>query len=213
MNFLSHYYFYRKDNPYYNTGLVLPDLVKAFCKNRLHPAESYVRPDFNQLGRGCRTHLESDSLFHNSEFFRNVNEYIGTLLNESGKWPRKWFLNHLLTEILLDRVLMDSEPELCPEFYHQLSLTDTRQIELFLNLSSVPNPQQYTSGFKKFMELRFMFDYQHNEKIILALTRVYARLDINYHFKESDNDLLIKHIPKIIQYIDQQKGLLHDALV
>lgn len=213
MNFLSHYFYFRKDNPYYHTGLVLPDFVKAFCKNRLHLKGSYVRPDFKHLSNGCMTHFESDRRFHESAFFRNVSGFIGSRLDHTAKWPRKWFLNHLLTEILLDRVLMDAEPDLCSDFYHQLSITDPGQVELFLKLSSVANYQQFTSGFNRFMDLRFMFDYKHNEKIILALSRVYGRLGIVYNWNDEDNRLLISHIPKIIQYIDQEKGLLHRELV
>lgn len=203
MNFLSHYYFYKSDDPYYNTGLVLPDLVKTFCKAHLRPGSDFVNPGFSALGAGSLMHLEADRKFHNSVFFHETLAFTSGLLDAACGWPRKWFLNHLLCEILIDRVLMDRHESLCTDFYGQLEKTDTGRITMFLKLSGILNYQNFAPGLERFVSIRFIFEYLHNEKIFLALNRVYQRLGIVYEWTPEDQSLLLSQIPEILKYIDK----------
>lgn len=212
MNFLSHFFFYKKEDPYFNTGLVLPDLVKSFCKTHLKPKDSYTRPSFQALNNGTKLHLEVDKKFHNSNFFKISTAFISNILDSEANWPRKWFLNHLLTEILMDRVLMDKHENLCNEFYSQLKSVETPQIELYLKLSGVHNYQNFTPGFTRFVDFQFIFDYKHNEKLIFALNRVYKRTGIEYQWTIEDEKLLLKNIPIIIDYLDMHLGSLIEEI-
>jgi len=212
MNFLSHYYFYRSDDPYYNTGLVLPDLVKNFCKAHLRPGNNFVNPAFSALSEGSLMHLEADRKFHNSSFFHETLALTSGLLDASCGWPRKWFLNHLLCEILIDRVLIDRHETLCADFYRQLENTDANKIALFLKLSGVLNYQNFAPGLERFVSIRFIFEYLHNEKIVLALNRVYQRLGIAYNWTQEDQTLLLSQIPEILNYIDTNLSKLEFEL-
>lgn len=203
MNFLSHYYFYKTKNPYFNTGLILPDLVKSYCNTRIKPIGKFNRPAFIALADGSLTHLECDRKFHNSLFFKQTTGFLSDTLDKECNWPRKWFLNHLLMEILLDRVLMDEHDGLCAQFYQDLSLVNTEEICVFLKMIGLSNPQNFQIGFERFVKARFVFEYKHNEKISFALNKVYQKVGINYEWTIEDNALLQKKLPEILYFIKE----------
>ncbi len=201
MNFLSHYHFYKSEDPYYNVGLVLPDLVRNICKTHLRPNEQYDNPIHESLGKGSRDHIEGDRIFHQSEFFRACESHISGLLDKQAAWPRKWFLNHLLLEIGLDRALMDLYPDLCTNFYQQLEQADIKELTSFLQVSGKEDFSKFGQGYERFVTFRFIFDYKHNEKIIFALSRVYLRTGIQYEWTENDKNVLLENLPEILRFI------------
>jgi hypothetical protein len=207
MNFLSHYFFYKTQDPYYNTGLILPDLVKNYCNSHINPIGKFNRPAFIALAEGSLTHLECDRKFHNSEFFKSTTHFLSDAFDSECQWPRKWFLNHLLMEILLDRVLMDKNEKLCEQFYHDLTKVNVEEIGVFLKMIGLPNPQNFQIGFERFVDSKFIFEYQHNEKICFALNKVYQKVGIDYEWTNEDNVLIQKKLPKILEFL---KGKLDD---
>lgn len=212
MNFIAHYHFYRREDAYYNLGLVLPDLTKNFCKSHLRPKETFMHPQLKALAMGSLEHLKADKIFHQSRFFKQCEELVSHLLDLEANWPRKWFLNHLLSEILIDRVIMERFPKICDEFYNDLKAVSTDQVELFLKMSGIANYQNFTHGFKRFVEIAFIYEYMYNEKIIFALGRVYSRLGIEYTWTEKDKMLLQENIPMILDFIHLELESLESEL-
>jgi len=203
MNFIAHYHFYKSDDCYYNLGLVLPDLVKSFCKTHLKPSEPLVHPSLNNLNQGSIVHLNADKLFHNSFYFTTCEKHLSEIADTKAQWPRKWFLNHLLCEILLDRIIIDQYPNIVEQFYKDLKSVNTEQVALYLKKTGVNNPQNFNEGLDRFVSAQFIFDYINNEKIILALSRVYRRLGIDYEWTEVDKALLLEIIPIQLQFMKQ----------
>lgn len=201
MNFLAHFNFYRSGDPYYNAGLVLPDLVRSFCKERLKLKTHYTNPVFESLKNGSLAHMEADRIFHQSSFFKTAESYISKHLDPAAQWPRKWFLNHLMVEIALDRALMDINPSLCQDFYDQLGSCDPELTGQFLKASDVSNYEQFAVSFTRFVNFAFIFDYQYNEKIVLALSRVYQRSGIAYEWTENDRNMIVGQLPGIISAV------------
>jgi hypothetical protein len=83
MNFLSHFYFERKNtDDYIVMGVVLPDLIKNADKNwNLNPQkDEYLFtdvPGYNSLLTGWKRHLEVDRLFLLS-FLQGTDRYPQT---------------------------------------------------------------------------------------------------------------------------------------
>jgi hypothetical protein len=212
MNFLSHYFFHRSAHAYFNTGLVLPDLVRNICKTHLKPLPHYEHPQHQILGQGSQLHIEGDRIFHQSDFFTTCEHYIGDQLDLEAGWPRKWFLNHLLLEIALDRVLMDLYPTLCEEFYAELEQVSPEIITTFLDISHVDGADKFKVGFENFVRYRFLFEYAHNEKIIFALSRVYLRTGIHYEWTDADRNLLLSKLRDILEFIGTKIAALKNEL-
>ncbi|MDI1233039.1 MAG: hypothetical protein PSX81_02025 [bacterium] len=212
MNFLAHYFFDRTDNIYHNVGLVLPDLSRNFCKGHLNLKQEFEGADFNALKSGSLKHLAKDKIFHQSVFFKEAQKSVSLLLDHEAQWPRKWFLNHVLTEIMLDRVLMDANPQLCSDFYRDLGEADPDVIVSFLEKGGVVNAQLFKERYLKFLEYQFIFNYLHNEKLIIALSRLYLKVGIQYEWQKADEDLLNRHFVAILDTIAPQIDYLTKEL-
>lgn len=212
MNFLAHYFFDRTDNIYHNVGLILPDLSRNFCKGHLNLKQEFDTVEFNALKQGSLKHLAKDKIFHQSEFFKNVQKSVSNLLDKEAQWPRKWFLNHVLTEIMLDRVLMDAHPSLCNNFYEDLGKANPDLIAEFLKKGGVLNYHLFKEHYLKFLEHQFIFNYLHNEKLIIALSRLYLKVGIQYEWQKADEDLLNRHFVAILDIIAPQVDYLTKEL-
>ncbi len=212
MNFLSHYHFYKSDDPYYNVGLVLPDLARNLLKTHLKHDELYTLKEHQSLKDGSLVHIKADKIFHQSAFFASCERHISSLLDHKAQWPRKWFFNHLLLEIGLDRVLMEHHRTLCDSFYKELEQADLKTITSFLKLGSDAHSAQFASGYERFVSFRFIFDYEHNEKIFLALSRVYSRIGIQYDWTRDDQLHFLQNLPDILDFIGKQLPLLESGL-
>lgn len=212
MNFLAHYFFDRTDDIYHNVGLILPDLSRNFCKGHLNLKQDFEGNTFNALKAGSLKHLAKDKLFHQSEFFKNAQKSVSELLDKEALWPRKWFLNHVLTEIMLDRVLMDAHPQLCSDFYRDLGEADPDIITNFLKQGGVLNQHLFKERYLKFLEHQFIFNYLHNEKLIIALSRLYLKVGIQYAWQKADEDLLNRHFVAILDIIAPQVDYLTKEL-
>lgn len=197
MNFLSHFYFHQTKNDYFNLGLILPDLVKTFCQKHLHSELFAVGENEINLSKGVKTHLKVDQIYHNSEVFIESNHLVSQLFSDA-KWPRKWFLNHILIEICLDRALMELNENLCKAFYSSLENIEIQQITDFLKRQGIKDLNQFDEKMKNFVKFQFIFDYQDNKKIINALNRVYKKVGIEYTLENEDETLILKHLPDII---------------
>jgi hypothetical protein len=212
LNFLAHYFFDKTDNIYHNTGLILPDLSRSFCRGHLNLKKDFDGHELIALKNGSLKHLEMDKIFHQSRFFKDAVRQIGSLLDKDAKWPRKWFLNHVLAEIMLDRAIMDNHPHVCPEFYRDLSMTDIKVIETFLMHGGIENYHLFGEKFRKFIEYQFIFHYQHNEKLIIALSRLYLRVGIQYEWQKEDEALLNHHFVAILDIIHSKVEYLTKEL-
>lgn len=153
-----------------------------------------------------------DKKFHQSVFFKEAVAEISLLLDKDAAWPRKWFLNHVLAEIMLDRAIMDENPEVCPAFYSDLAAADAGIITSFLEHNGVENHHLFGERFGKFIEHQFIFNYQYNEKLIIALSRLYLRVGIQYEWQKRDEELLNYHFVAILDIIRSKVEYLEKEL-
>jgi len=156
--------------------------------------------------------MEADRIFHQSSFFKTAESYISKHLDPTARWPRKWFLNHLMVEIALDRALMDMDPALCQDFYDQLGNCDPEHLAQFLKESYISNYEQFAVSYTRFVNFAFIFDYAYNEKIVIALNRVYQRSGIEYEWTENDRNMIVEQLPGIISAVKSLIPGLADEL-
>ena len=138
MNFLAHYVIAtRYLKPFaptsaYVVGTALPDLLPLAAERvRLRPAQlEQVTPrtEFEAaLGAGVLVHLATDAAFHKTAAFADAQAEVSRLLAEAafeGIRVRRFFAAHVLTEMVLDAVLLRSEPTLANEFYAVFSVAE-----------------------------------------------------------------------------------------
>lgn len=138
MNFLAHYIIAIRflesvePLPAHVVGTALPDLLPlAAARVRLRPAQIErftARTEFEAaLGAGVSVHLATDAAFHKSAAFADAQAQTSELLAEvvfDGIRVRRFFAAHVLTEMVLDAVLLRAEPALADKFYAAFAAAD-----------------------------------------------------------------------------------------
>lgn len=197
MNFLSHHFFYSNQDSWHNTGLILPDWSRSAPGRRKLDWVS-LKSDSDRQGAlwlGCLKHYEADDWFHNCNYFKVITAIIeqdlaimqlsGLLLQQ-----RKWFLAHLLAEMLLDRLIIDKHSNALDHFYHDLSQVPYTDLELFLLRAGKETMGLFPQAHKGFIESEFIRYYKSSEGLTESLNRVVQRTR-QAAFTSSEKEALI----------------------
>ncbi|MES2726714.1 MAG: hypothetical protein V4643_06400 [Bacteroidota bacterium] len=202
MNYLSHYYIdHQKGNYYFNAALFLPDFARNYVKHFTNTFTDFTEHEQNLLA-GCLAHYQADKTFHPSAFFNQYNTAIVEEINQFvplAHLPRKWFLGHILTEMLIDRLIVKQMPEICHQFYHDLAQIDTKILHVYVSRFSFKNADPFIKNFRHFCDARYLFGYALDESFVYSLTRVYA------HTTKTDITLNDKMLVKqLVNFIEQK---------
>lgn len=194
MNFLSHYYLHRRqNNDYYDIGLTLPDILGLHSKN-VRISEKFLLSincnDYNisQLIQSALIHIKLDSFFHKSDFFK---KQIILISNSYKKFSCgqvfAFYYSHILLEILIDKVILNIEPEIANDFYKLHKRFDFLKIvDLFKDLKNF-NREKFLDFVNLIANSSFLNDYKENKNIIVALKRVTTRIGLPIKISISDN--------------------------
>lgn len=179
LNFLSHFYFDQLEkNAEHNLGLVLPDLVRNFVQGTklapLHAAEESEPLEW--LRKGANQHFARDKRFHASAYFEETGKRMTSLIKPvfvDAGIPRYYFAAHVLTEMLIDRVLLKEEPTLGPDFYHDMELADTGITTQFLQKQGVIGVDAFHERFIRFKQAKYLLQYVNDDAMVYSLNRIY----------------------------------------
>ncbi|WP_379093450.1 hypothetical protein [Pedobacter sp. UC225_65] len=184
MNFLSHFYFERKNQDENMViGTVLPDLVKNAHKDwNLYPqkkSELFIADaKLNSLLTGWKRHLEVDLLFHSSDFFytetAKLKQLILPILGDSPVRPS--FLAHIGVELVLDHLLVTNRKIDINAFYEHLNNVDDNTLNTFLIKCGSEDTDKFFAFLNSFRSSRYLLSYQKLENISYALQRICMRL-------------------------------------
>ena len=181
---LSHYYLdCDHPSPYFKAGLLLPDLVRGFNEKlrRSVFATEPVCAEHRYMAEGVRKHYAVDRLFHQSETFLSaVRQVSGALLPElfPSFQHRRYFMAHVLVEMLLDRLLMKHAPHLCVKMKSDLEKTDTGVLQSYFRHIGKPVVQKdFFDNFNRLLSSTPLLFYLNNEKFVMALVRVYQKIN------------------------------------
>ena len=180
MNYFAHYFFdHSHHSEIHNFGLVLPDFVRNFIKGkRLKPSpqKAFEHKELQLLHEGTLKHIDRDAQFHGSKFFKEASVQLGNLIRpafiEAGI-PRVWWGAHLLTEMMLDRVLIQENPVLIGRFYEDLENTSETIVGMYMEQNGIAETTDFFSRLARFRELRYLLRYTEDEAMVFSLGRVY----------------------------------------
>ena len=175
MNYLSHFYIDQKpDNHYFNVGLLLPD----FARNHVTifpKLASFDKEEHSQIHAGCMAHYAADKKFHSSDFFEHYTEAFKIHLKAapfSDSFQRRWFLAHILFEMMIDRLLVKHIDGLCKTYYKGLDEVEQIVLGEFLLLNQAKNPDELLRNFNHFRNAKYIFQYIDNNTLVYSLSRV-----------------------------------------
>jgi hypothetical protein len=183
VNYLSHFVIdHHPGSHYYNSALILPDITKRWIKTFKHPEPPLsFSPDQLALLQGCLMHYESDKTFHVSVFFEKYQALVNAHLKTktfSEDVQRKWFIAHVLTELLIDRKIVGSRPDLVDSFYASLNAIDDRQLAEFLEYYGMTETADFSKFFNHFRSVQYIYYYADNNKFLYSLNRIMMRVGI-----------------------------------
>ncbi|WP_432709081.1 ACP phosphodiesterase [Pedobacter sp.] len=184
MNFLSHYYFERKElDNHLVIGIVLPDFIKNAHKDwNLNPQkEEHLfmdDPEESSILWGWNRHLEVDRLFHCSAFFNSqtaiVKQFILPAMHSGPVKP--FFLAHIALELVLDHLLTIHGLININRFYEQLQQANNVSLKSFLTKAGIVDLNHFLQFLQGFISSKYLLSYQKIENITYALNRICMRL-------------------------------------
>ncbi len=211
MNFLSHYYFDNKpNNPYFNLGLIFPDLVRNFVKGS--KLNLNIDPPVNDLElsllKGCIQHVQSDKTFHAWDGFHEAMNFVTqSIRTSSTEIPKDWFVSHILVELAIDRFLLIQNPNLAKKLYTEYNLVDSKVLQSFLSKNEFDNFELFEEGFTRFKEIQYLNSYTEIDNIVYALGKICTKMRLQ-PFSEEQKMLL----SSIITNLDKQLPSLIEEL-
>lgn len=190
MNLVAHFYLDRQRvNSYFAVGAATPDLLSIY-NSRLRIKERHLkRLSEEEAGRvappfmeGLQKHFFADGVFHTSPLFHSETKRVSNLLIDyfpDLNIERKFFIGHILLELVLDKVLINQHPGILDSYYgHFESLQPFREVRKSLQIAvghELPNYERYMT---RFLRRRYLYDYAEPEHISWLLRRILRRVRI-----------------------------------
>lgn len=188
-------------NDEFNTGLILPDVTRDFVKSfDIKIPENNV---YQSYKNGCLIHYRADKLFHASDFFNGLLHHANKLMNEAAfntDLNRKWFLAHILTEVMLDRILVKQHPDLLKAFYQSLSNINDAECKRFLSLFTNSTLDDFFNGFNHFRSVQYIYYYPDNIKFVYSLNRIMIKAGVGA-MSEYNQEVLLQVALQMENYI------------
>lgn len=144
-------------------------------------AEDDPEHQYRAIARGARQHLEDDDWFHRLPSFAEISAQLGrdfrTALGPDDGF-RAGFLGHIVTEMLLDRTLIQQVPHLLDRYYKILSGLNSERIEQGVNKVATNPTDRLAPLLPRFFKERFLQDYLDLEKMLFRLNQVMRRVKL-----------------------------------
>ena len=167
----------------YVLGTALPDLL-PLAESRVHlrPARSAAAETRTEseaaLAAGVSVHLATDTAFHKTAAFAAAQAEVSTLLAEAafdGMRVRRFFVTHVLTELVLDAVLLRADPALAERFYGAITAADfssaTQWTEAVTGRTLPHLPQVLT----RFADSQYLRHYAEDDGVATGLSNLCRR--------------------------------------
>lgn len=182
MHFLSHYYAeLPNNNPFFVTGLIIPDLADNFTihynRNILKNAVP-INEHLNQIHEGILQHYIADKQFHSSEMFNEMVQkaiacFISNSINRS--IHRVSFIAHIAIEMMIDRQILLHKSQYCQQFYATISEADTSIISEYFKQAGVSIAMQsFLPKFQFFRDKQYLYLFSDLNNIVLGINKIYS---------------------------------------
>ncbi len=186
MNYFAHGWPFI-DEPYILAGTAVPDWLSVVDrrlrvrKKRALEFLGHASGPIAALARGIVQHHDDDAWFHRSDAFadlawRTTQLCRHALPHDSGFRPS--FLGHILVELVLDAELAGRAPNALEDYYRAVASVDPLVVQEAIEDMTSHKPAQLTWFIRRFCEVRFLFDYADDERLLFRLNQVMLRVSL-----------------------------------
>lgn len=177
MNYLGHYVFNHEicrlePEPYFVTGVALPDLWPRFSRRRrirwrcvrdASPSE----PPAVRLRDGMLNHAAVDQRFHALPAFVGGQRELKARVASDGLHPALFdFLTHLSLELALDRWMVREDPQRAEDFYDQIARCEPRLVEHAIGTIAGVDTRGLAEEVRGFVRRRFLANFARSETLV-----------------------------------------------
>ena len=134
-----------------------------------------------ELASGIKQHLDDDHWFHSTQGFLEISTDMSILFRQiftHDETARVGFLGHIVTELLLDRVLIEQNPGLIDEYYAAFSEIDPLQTEIATNKMTTKETDKLKLWLAQFSKEAFLRDYLDSQRMLVRLNQVMNRVKL-----------------------------------
>ncbi|MCA9076416.1 MAG: hypothetical protein KDA93_15415 [Planctomycetaceae bacterium] len=186
MNYFAHGLRYL-DRPYFLVGTAMPDFLSVVDRRvrmrvrNVEPFVTEVASHESELAAGVIQHLEDDRWFHKTRGFFEITGELTRLFRDHVAEDDRFrasFLGHVVSELLLDRVLMENHPGALDLYYEAWSQIDRELVEDSINRMSREQTDRLARGLRLFQQERFLYDYADSQRLLFRLNQVMKRVNL-----------------------------------
>ncbi len=130
---------------------------------------------------GITSHIRDDRWFHSGETFVRMNLEFAVQLRDllpgdSGFRPT--FVGHILIEMLLDANYLVDDRDKVEAYYALFASLPLAEIEGCVNRITGKPCDKIASTMERFADIRFLFDYEHDDTLLMRLNQVMNRVGL-----------------------------------
>ena len=186
MNYLAHS-LQCLDDPYQVAGAAVPDWLgltqpRLRCRSRhALPFAVAADPALAAVARGVLRHHADDDWFHQTPAFGELSIELARRIRlaiDDTDALRPSFLGHILVELLLDAAIHADQPATLDRYYDALAAVDPQSVASAVSHMTGVDAAQLASIIARFVELRFLYDYADDERLLFRLNQVMRRVGL-----------------------------------
>jgi len=186
MNYLAHGYRFIQ-TPLLLAGTAIPDWLSVVDRkvrlrsHRIKSGMEQLSVEDQQIATGALQHLHDDDKFHSCPTFLMLESELSVRFRRLMPDPfdhRPPFLGHIVTELLLDAVIAEQQPEVLDQYYAALAEVSPEQIQALVNRLATRATDQLALFIRRFRDARVLDDYQDDTRLQLRLNQVLRRVTL-----------------------------------
>lgn len=175
------------DRPYFLAGTAIPDWLSVSDRPvRLRPRllDPWIDGSSelqSEVAAGAKQHLDDDQWFHATRGFVETTGELTVLfrgLLAGGDGFRCGFLGHIVSEMLLDSVLIEIYPDRLRDYYAALAEIDAAAVQSAVNRMARVPAERLAAFIELFVRERILDCYQDDERLLRRLNQVQQRVKL-----------------------------------
>jgi len=187
MNYFAHGYRFT-DRPYFLAGTAVPDWLSVADRRvrmrarRVEPFADGSGTPRAEVAAGILRHLDDDGWFHRTRAFHEVTGEVTRMfraLPGTDEGFRPSFLGHIVTELILDGVLISRDPDRLHDYYRALGELDPHLVQQAVNEMARDTTERLAPLIPLFRQERFLWDYLEPPRLLFRLNQVMRRIKLN----------------------------------
>lgn len=175
------------ERPYFLMGTAIPDMIRVSdpgvrvrSKKVLSFAGGTNSPE-DEVAAGILQHLEDDDRFHGSVAFIQLSAQLSQFFRKSmpdDDGMRPSFLGHIVTELILDAILIERAPEILSAYYRAFQQIDPVQVQFAVNRVATSPATRLAQFIPLFHQEQFLWDYRQPTGMLHRLNQVMRRVKL-----------------------------------